>query len=177
MTDDLLLRRLQAQDQDALAQLMQKYHRYVSTIILGMIHSPEDVEELVEDTFYSLWSHADAIHPGKLKPYLGTTARNKAKSYLRSRKELPMALDTVEIPDSGTSLEDAVQREEMAKLLRRTIHKMSPKDREIFLRHYYYLQTAEEISHILGIPRSTVLSRLRRGRTKLEKSLAKEDLF
>jgi RNA polymerase sigma-70 factor (ECF subfamily) len=65
----------------------------------------------------------------------------------------------------------------MAKLLRRTIHKMSPKDREIFLRHYYYLQTAEEISHILGIPRSTVLSRLRRGRTKLEKSLAKEDLF
>jgi RNA polymerase sigma-70 factor (ECF subfamily) len=162
MTDDLLLRRLQAQDQDALAQLMQKYHRYVSTIILGMIHSPEDVEELVEDTFYSLWS---------------TTARNKAKSYLRSRKELPMALDTVEIPDSGTSLEDAVQREEMAKLLRRTIHKMSPKDREIFLRHYYYLQTAEEISHILGIPRSTVLSRLRRGRAKLEKSLAKEDLF
>jgi RNA polymerase sigma-70 factor (ECF subfamily) len=174
MTDAQMLKKLQAHQEEALEQLMKKYHRYGYTVIANIIcgtGGTEDMEELVQDTFYGVWSHADAIHPGKLKPYLGSTARNNAKSWLRNRKELPMALDTVELPDPHGSLDESAQREELARYIQAALQKMSPKDREIFLRHYYYLQTATEISAHMGIPRSTVLSRLLRGRKKLEKTL------
>ena len=52
--------------------------------------------------------------------------------------------------------------------------RMRPKDREIFLRYYYCLQTAVEIAAALHMPSSTVRSRLVRGRKALAKALGKE---
>ena len=176
MTDDQLLRILKTGQQDALEQMMNKYHRYVYSIIaaiVGTTGGPEDIEELLQDTFYSVWTHADSIYVGKLKSYLSTTARNKAKSWLRGRKDLPMALDTIEIPDPRSSLEDAAVQKELGQLLRRAIQKMRPKDREIFMRHYFFMQTAKEISLQMDLPLNTVLSRLTRGRKILKKILLK----
>ena len=179
MTDAILLKRLQHGQQDALAALMEKYGAYVRTIIgnvLGAAGSSADVEELVSDTFYAVWRHAPSIGPGKLKPYLGVTARNQAKSWLRARKELPMDLDIIELPDPKGSPEEALVRRERGKQVRKAIHKMRPRDREIFLRYYYYLQTTEEIAAELGIPAGTVRSRLARGRKLLKAMLSKEEL-
>ncbi len=88
-----------------------------------------------------------------------------------------MALDTIEIPDPKSSPEDTSAQREQIRQLRRAIHSMRPKDREIFLRHYYYLQTTKEISMDMNIPVNTVLSRLMRGRKKLQKMLNKEESF
>jgi RNA polymerase sigma-70 factor (ECF subfamily) len=87
-----------------------------------------------------------------------------------------MAPDMIEIASYDYDPEDAAQRREMARIIGRALNRMRPKDKEIFLRYYYYLQSTEEISRIMGIPRNTVLSRLMRGRKQLEKILAKEDL-
>ena len=48
---------------------------------------------------------------------------------------------------------------------------MEPTDREIFLRCYYHGQPVTVIAAELGIPVSTVKSRLRRGREKLRAAL------
>ena len=179
MTDNQLLQQLQFQHPDSMELLMQKYHRYVYTVIanvLGVHGTHEDIEELAQDTFYAVWSHADAIH-GSLKAYLCTTARNRAKSWLRGRRELPMALDYVELPDACESLEDAAQQQELARYVRSAIDQMRPRDREIFLRYYYYLQGTEEIAEHMGIPIGTVCSRLARGRKHLKRVLSKEVLL
>ena len=180
MTDEKILRWLQDGRQDAMTDLMDKYDRYVHSVIAGMIGGAgrsEDIEELVQDVFYSVWNHAGSIEKRKLKAYLGTTARNKAKNYLRGKRDIPMALDSVELPDPTGSLEDLAVQEELSRSIRRALHRMGPRDSEIFLRHYYYLQTAETISEQMGIPRSTVLSRLSRGRKTLQKIMNKEGLF
>lgn len=179
MTDEQLLRKLQSGQPEALQACMEKYHRYVYTVIaniLGSTGRPEDIEELLQDSFYAIWNHADAIQPKKLRAYLSTTARNKAKSWLRGRRELPMALDTIDIPDPGSSLEDAAVQAELTRYIQKAIDRMRPKDREIFLRYYYYLQTAAEIGQQMNIPTNTVLSRLMRGRNILKKTLSKEEL-
>ena len=100
MSDKQLLLQLQDHSQDALELLMQKYSPYLYTVItyiLGRVGSPEDIEELMQDSFYAVWNHAENIH-GNLKAYIRTTARNKAASWLRSHRELPMAFDYIEIP-------------------------------------------------------------------------------
>ena len=180
MTDEQLLRRLKAQQPDALEELMGKYRRVVyitAAGVLGKAGTPPDVEEIAQDTFLAVWHHAAVIQPGKLRAYLAATARNKAKSFLRTRRELPMDLDTVDLPDDGCSLDEALARKETARAVRKAIHKMRPKDREIFLRYYYYLQTTDQIAETMGIPPSTVRSRLSRGRKTLKETLSKEVLY
>ncbi len=180
MSDVHLLHKLKQNEQGALEELIKEYNLYVSRIITYILRSSgqrEDVEELVQDTFFSVWEHISDVRPGKLKSYLGTVARNKAKSWLRGHRELPMAPDFVEIPDTCCSLDDRVCQENLAQYIRKALRGMRPKDSEIFVRHYYYLQTAETIAREMGMPTNTVLSRLSRGRAILRKTLSKEDLF
>lgn len=178
MTDEQILKRLKAGQPEALEALMEKYRRYVRSVIFGVVGGrggAEDVEELTQDVFYAVWSHGAEIR-GNLRGYLGAAARNRAKSFLRSCRELSMDLDTVEIADTGKSLEDAARQEELSRYIQRAIDKMRPKDREIFLRYYFHLQTGEEIAAEMGIPKGTVFSRLSRGRKILKKILSKEGL-
>lgn len=178
MLDATLLRRLQSRDQDALEVLTNKYRSYVCTILSNMIAGTgtySDVEELCADTFLAIWQNADSIEAGKLKPYLGTTARNKAKSWLRSRRELLMDLDEIEIPDDSLPLEEKAIQAELAKRVRQAVDSMRPKDREIFLRYYYYLEPTDVIAARMDIPAATVRSRLARGREQLKNTLCKEE--
>ena len=67
-----------------------------------------------------------------------------------------------------------LEREEEQQLVREALESLSPQDREIFFRHYYYAQTVGEISLAMGMNGSTVKTRLRRGRERLKGSLLKE---
>ena len=177
MRDAALLERLQQRDQDALNELTERYRSYVCTVLSNMLSGVgawADVEELCSDVFLALWQHADELRAGSLKPWLGTVARNRAKSWLRVRRELPMDLDELELPDDGPSLEDEAGRKELAAAVRRAVDSLRPRDREIFLRYYFYLQPMEAIAAELGLAPASVRSRLSRGRALLRKKLEKE---
>lgn len=177
MRDHLLLERLRRRDQDALEELTARYRSYVCTVlssVLGTAGTREDVEELCADVFLRLWQHAEEPESAKLRPWLGTVARNLAKSRLRSRWELPMDLDEIELPDEGPGLEEQAIRKELAAAVRRAVDSLRPRDREIFLRYYFYLQPAESIAAALGLAPASVRSRLSRGRELLRKKLEKE---
>ena len=158
--------------------MISRYHSYVYTIIVNMIgdYGSSAAEELTSDTFMAVWNHSEGIQSDKLKAYLCVTARNKAKDYLRLKHPLEMDIDEIEIPDSTESLDERLIRSERSKLVQNAIRRMKPKDREIFLRYYYYLQTTDQISSALGVSPSTVRSRLSRGRKLLQEILCKEDL-
>lgn len=177
MRDAALIEGLRQKDQDALDQLTSRYKSYVCTILSNMLQGSgnwADVEELSADVFLVLWQHAETVEAGKVKQWLGTVARNRAKSWLRARRELPMDLDEIELPDDGPGLEDEAIRAELAAAVRRAVDSLRPKDREIFLRYYFYLQPAEEIAAALKMAPASVRSRLSRGRETLRKKLEKE---
>ena len=137
MTDEQILQKMREQKPEALKAAMERYGRYIYTVIanvLGYAGGHEDIEELRQDVFYGLWLHADSIN-GNLKAYLGTMARNKSKNWLRSNQKMPTGIDLIDIPDLSKSLEDETVQKDMARLIRRAVRQMMPKDREIFLRH------------------------------------------
>ena len=104
-SDNTLLRDMQAGRSSALDQLMEKYAGYVYTVIANVITSSgtaADAEELCSDTFLAVWNHAAAISPGKLKPYLAATARNKAKSFLRKSGSCPWISTPCPLPGTTT---------------------------------------------------------------------------
>jgi RNA polymerase sigma-70 factor (ECF subfamily) len=179
MQDAALLERLRRQDADALDALTQRYRPYVFGLLLNMLRDVgvrEDVEELCADVFLSLWQHAADPEPGQLKAGLGSVARNKAKNWLRQRRELPMDPDSLELslPDGSPGLEDEAIRAELAAAVRKAVDSLRPKDRTVFLRYYFYLQPVERTARELGLAPASVRSRLSRGRALLRKKLEKE---
>ena len=106
-----------------------------------------------------------------MKGWLGAVARNKAKNKLRELgKTLPLEDGVLDL--SGTEFPgDGLEREEEQRLVRRAVNALSPQDREIFLRHYYYAQSVKEVSAAMDLNESTVKTRLRRGRLKLKELL------
>lgn len=179
MTEEKMLSRLKRGKTDALEALIDQYNGYVSSIItytLGASGTQQDVEELVSDVFFSIWNHADALKPGKVKPYIGAAARNRAKSFLRSRRELPMDLDEIPLP-AGDDTENALLLKEQQQYLYKAISNLPPPDGEIFLRYYYYFQSSVDIARELDMTPGTVRTHLMRGRNKLKEKLIQEDVL
>lgn len=170
MREEAILRKMRSGDPSGLEALMDRYIPYVSTVCWNILRgsmTPQDAEEVVSDVFLAAWNQAGDIKPGAAKAWLGAVARNKARTKLRQvNKELPLAEDILEIPDENTPV-TAAERAEERKLVRKAVDQLGEPDREIFLRHYYYAQTVNEISQVMRLNESTVKTKLRRGRMRL----------
>ncbi len=179
MKEETILRKLRQKDPQGLEALMDKYIPYVSAVcwnILRFSMQPEDAEEVVSDVFLAAWDQADRIQPGSAKQWLGAVARNKARNRLRILgQELPLEEDVLELPEELTPQGQLDRREEQ-RLVRRAVEHLPGEDREIFLRHYWYAQTVQEISDGMHLNLSTVKTRLRRGRLRLKELLTRWDV-
>ena len=177
VTEEELHRQLNAGQQKALQEAMERYGSYVKTVIYNVLRKQgtrEDLEELSADVFYSLWKHSGTISGGKLKAWLGAVARNRAKSFLRSsHMTLPMDEDVLELPDA--SPEQQAMEKDIRQRLLTAVRAMPPVDKEIFLRYYYEYQTMEYISAVMDMPVGTIKSRLSRGRRKLQKIIMEQE--
>lgn len=175
--EEKLLNHLKRQKRGSLEKVIDLYTPYVSVIvynIIGGIMTKEDVEEVVADTFVSLWKSAQTLDSKKgcIRSYLGSLARNCAKKKLRDVKiynELDENLVYVN-SEPGAHIE---KMEESQKLLE-LIKNLGEPDSEIFLRHYWYNEKVSRISAVTGICRSTITTKLHRGRKKLKEILEKE---
>ena len=173
MTEQAALKKLKAGSEDALRWFIHRYSGYVATVVhnvIGQSMAEADMEEVVSDVFVALWQNAATIRSPK--GFLGTTARNLAKNKARSRN-LTLPLDDQILLVEGLTMEDLWERRELRDAVRQAVLNMGQPDKDIFLRFYYYYQSLEDISAQMAIPLSTVKSRLRRGRSKLEKSLTR----
>ena len=175
MDEDRALHALQKKSEPALAWFIRRYGSYVNTVIyyvLGGQPSGQDIEEVSSDVFLVLWRNAEKIRPGKVKAYLSSTARNLAKEKRRALgRELPLEDDV--LTGSDTSMEHFLEVREQAGIIKQAMLTMAAPDREIFLRHYYYYQPLSQIAEEMGMNLSTVKTRLRRGRSKLQDALRK----
>lgn len=174
MLDMFLLRGICAKNEDALAQVIDKYTAYICTVIrnaIGGALAREDIEEIGSDVFATLWVSANKVE--KLKPYIAAVARNKAKNKLREViKSLP--LDESIAAGNEVTLEDSLISEDERRIVQNAVLSMENTDRDIFLRHYYGSQSVTYISREMGIGEAAIKKRLVRGREKLKAKLGKE---
>ena len=175
ISDERLLRRLRNGDAKALEEIMTRYGHYVSAVIsnvLGTFATAEDTEEQSSAVFYSLWTHRAGLRTDNLRGWLAAAARNEARAFLRRRH-----FETVDIEDyievDDRRVEDNMWQSAKLTMIRNTLDVLDEASREIFIRHYYYDQTAAAIAQAMGMNVSTVKSRLQRGRERLRGELIK----
>ena len=177
MREETMIEKIRAGNPAGLEALMDRYIPYVSAVVWSILRGAmpaEDGEEVVSDVFLAAWKKPEALRPGSVKAWLGAVARNKAKNRLRQAgRDLPLEEDALEIPgpdDPPGEYERAVERQQV----RQAVDSLPGPDREIFLRHYYYAQTVQEIARHMHLNESTVKTKLRRGRMKLKELLTRE---
>ena len=142
---------------------------------LGPCAAAEDIEELASDVFVALWRAPQPLRTEHLRGWLGKVARNQAISFLR-RQHLQLVRDEDCILIDDRDAQKLLEAKERSALLNAALAALTSEDREIFLRRYYYNQTAGQIAEALHMNPSTVRSRLLRGRQSLRTELQKGDV-
>ncbi len=180
MNDKKQIKLLQKGDEKALEIIILTYTNYVGTVIanqLGNFYDTETVEELCSDVFFSLWQSRDVFTTYNLKSWLGSTARNKAKNYIRSKHIVVEELFEDTIICSDDNIFDTLEANEQNKVISSAIRKLDKSERDILIRYYYYNQSTKMISDETKTNHETVKSKLCRGRKKLKDILDKGGYF
>jgi RNA polymerase sigma-70 factor (ECF subfamily) len=177
LTDKIAIIGLQKHSEKALRYLMDKYTPYVATVVSNIIRqsmSEQDIEETIADVFITLWNNAENIQADSVKSYLGVTARNKAINKLR---ELHITIDIEDndIPDNNFLRH--IEQNELSDIIEEALNELTPIDREIFIRYYWYFQKTNEIASALNLTVTSVTSKLSRGRKKLKTILTERGFY
>lgn len=170
--EERLQKELREKNENTLREIMERYEREVfltARSFTGGGLSLEDIQEVVNDAFYQLWTHASSLSPdkGTVRAYLIRTVCNLARNKIRKKAVQTCSIreeDYIEVPD----LLEKLEREERKQILETVLRKLKREDREILIRYYFLYQSTEEIGTIMGMKRETVKSRLSRGRKKLQ---------
>ena len=160
-----------------------KYGRLLHQIAWNLLHSREDSEECVSDTYLRAWNAIPPARPAAFRTWLGQITRNLSLDRwkrLQAEKRgggAELLLGELEdcVPASGGP-EQAVEDQELADLLNNFLRGLSKDGRAIFLRRYWYGESLAEIGQALNCGEGKVKSSLFRTRKALRAYLEKEGI-
>lgn len=182
MRDEEIIERFEQRSETAITAAMLKYGAYCRTIAGRILPSREDCEECVNDTWGKAWDSIPPQHPGNLKMYLAAITRNlalnrraKYAAEKRGGTELDVVFEELAecIADAGTP-EDAVIGTELGIGINSFLKTCSARERDVFLRRYFFTEDTAAIAERYRMRQSNVLVILSRTRKKLKKYLKKE---
>ena len=177
--DNEIISRVLKGEQNAYAELVNRYQAYVFTLVLRMIKSREDAEEVAQDVFVKAYrSLADFRGESKFSTWLYTIANTTSITFLRKKKLDVHSLDNekvFELADSRDSglRANLVEQKSRVNMVNEAIAMLSPDDAEIITLFYKAEQNLEEISRILRLETNTAKVRLHRARTRLKEKMEK----
>ena len=167
-------------------ELMEQYAALVWKTAAACLENPEDNKECVNDTWLAAWNTIPPKRPSILSSFLGRITRNFAisnlrKKYAAKRPDMHMTnmdniLREVEVlnQQAAHSLEHTESEEELVRLLNGFLETLKERDRDIFLRRYWHMDSMAELAKRHNLSESAVKANLFRTRKKLEKIMRKE---
>ncbi|PWJ60599.1 RNA polymerase sigma-70 factor (ECF subfamily) [Dyadobacter jejuensis] len=163
ISDESLLSRLRKDDQQALASLMDRYFEPLCAYGHVLLHDWAQVEELVADVFFSIWSKREEleIHTS-LKSYLFVSVKNKALQQLRKESRMPFQ-DIDSAADDADSEPNGLERlilQELNQDIIDLVHTLPEKRRIIFELNRFESFTYKEIAELLQISEKTVVNQM-----------------
>jgi RNA polymerase sigma-70 factor (ECF subfamily) len=174
--DSVLVERMVAGDEGALAALYDRYSGMLFAMLVRTLRDPQAAEEILQDLFLQLWRCAarfDATR-GSLPAWLMVIGRNRALSRLRTREHREIPEDIEAFPanavPSSVNLEDDAERSLLMEKLRTAMATLPAEQREAVELAYFEGMTQTEIAARTGSPLGTVKSRVRSAMQSLKQA-------
>jgi len=173
-----IVERVRNGETDAFEALVRKHGRRVYRSLLGIVGSPEEAEDALQDSFFKAFQHLPHFEGrSKFSTWLVRIAINTGLQRVRSRKEFDRLDEDDEefrprnIHAWTETPEDFYSREELRVLVEREVMKLPVKYRvALMLRDLEELST-EEAAAALGLSIPGLKARVLRGRLMLRESM------
>lgn len=182
-TDEQMVERALAGDGAAFGELVRRWERKIYALTFGMLGSAEDARDATQETFISAYRNLGGFRgEARVSSWLHRIAVNHCISrQRRAHVRAETALED-EVESAGERLLStpahaspaaSVEGAERTEAVRRAVASLPPELREVVLMKEFEELTFQEIADALGVPLSTVKSRLytalRQLRMRLEK--------
>lgn len=148
-------------------------------ICLRICGSRQAAEDVMAETYLTIWKRAGAYQPGRVSPvtWLATIARNKSIDWKRKRGRRPQTSDEKlpELIDETPRADDIMMADQDATKLHLCLDKLGEDQRGAIRTAFFEGLSYSELAERENIPLGTMKSRIRRGLIALKDCLRDDD--
>jgi RNA polymerase sigma-70 factor (ECF subfamily) len=176
-----LVRRVQARDEIAFREIVERYQAKVFSIIYGILRNHNDAEDIAQQVFSKIYfSIQNFDFRSSLLTWIYKITVNECYDYLRKKRVRKLVYEsdfseedaqrmqnTETATDQGPAVDKQLaQRDLVVKLL----GKLSEEDRSLLLLKEVEGHSVEELAQMTGLNENTIKVKLFRSRQKLLKA-------
>lgn len=176
----VLIRAFKNGDKPAFEELFLRHHRKLYLFLFRLLHSKEDAEEIVQDSFLKVWERReDFIESYPFEAFIFQIAKNAFLNLQRKRVNRRVFENHLAFfsEQHSSETENYVLYQETKAILRVIMDKLPPKRKEIFLLRRIDGLSRTEIAEKLGISVMTVDNQLLKANRYMKEELKKYSLL
>jgi RNA polymerase sigma-70 factor (ECF subfamily) len=181
-----LVRRVQAQDEMAFREVVERYQAKVFSIIYGILRNRNDAEDIAQQVFAKIYfSIKNFDFRSSLLTWIYKITVNECYDYLRKKRVRKLVYESdfstedsqrMETSDPATDQAPPVdKRLAQHDLILKLLSKISEEDRSLILLKEVEGHSVEELADMTGMNENTIKVKLFRARQKLVKAAQRLD--
>ena len=169
MEDSQIIELYWQKNADAISETADRYGAYCYAIAENILNNNEDSEECVNDTWLHTWNAIPPQKPNVLRMFLAKITRNLSFDRFNLRNaekrgggEITLVLDELEECLAGKSdVEGVYEAMELEQCIRRFVRALPKRDRNVFVRRYFFTEQTSTIAERYGLTVNNVTVILR----------------
>ena len=181
MNDSEIIALLNNRDETAIEAVKERFGGLCRSIAANILADERDVEECVSSVYFKLWSSIPPADPKDLTAYAAKAARNEALTRYRANSAkrnfaVSVPLEELECCLAGSgSAENELDAKALAKAVDDFVRGLPAEQRGVFMRRYWFFDSAKTIAAQFGITQRRVNLLLAKTRRELRRYLIKEE--
>lgn len=177
MEDNELIEEYFNRSEAAISDTQHKYGRLIYSIAMNILGDEFEAEECESDVYMALWNAIPPKVPNSLRDYACGIARNlahKRVDYENRKKRSAIMVAYEELAEVLTvpSAADEYDNAYIGEFVSEFLAKQDKLNRVIFISHFYYGDSASDISKRVGLSVIAVNMRLHKTKKALKEALA-----
>jgi RNA polymerase sigma-70 factor, ECF subfamily len=162
------------QEDEAFALLVHRQSRFVFQVAYAMLRNPHDAEDVVQETFLSLYRSGAWRQMNDERAFLARATWRQAIDRLRAnpRRNVDDSDTLLELPSRESDPEERILNADSQAAVHRLIDALPEELRQPLALSTVQELNSREIAAILDIPEGTVRTRLMRARQMLKQKLS-----
>lgn len=173
---ELVQKALKDKDQKAYAELMERYRESIYYMLLKMVNSKDDADDLTIEAFGKAFKRLHQYTPQfAFSTWLFKIATNNCIDFIRKKRIKALSLDAgfqndegeymeISVRDGKLDPEETLEKKQRIKKLREVVTTLKPRYRQLVELRYFEEYSYDEIAQELDLPLGTVKAQLFRAR-------------
>lgn len=159
------------------ARLINEHFSFVWRLFRRLGLPAADADDATQQVFLVACTKLERIQSGSERSFLYGCALNQFAKWRTRQRRTELTLDAASgVVDEGLDAEQDLDQRRARQLLDQVLSDLPDELRTIFVLYELEELSSFEIATLLGVPRGTIASRLRRARDEFERLVARAKL-